>query len=93
MKRYREVVVQHLLNLSLCMQECGFEFDTSYGNNYQIHFLNNQFINVILRVRVTYIDCRDSVLLTLLVLTLSGAIESVRINGVSVESGLNLEKM
>ena len=42
---------------------------------------------------MTYIDCRDSVLLTLLVLTLSGAIESVRINGVSVESGLNLEKM
>ena len=65
----------------------------SYGNYYRIHFLNNQFINVILRVRVTYIDCRDSVLLTLLVLTLSGAIESVRINGVSVESRLNLEKM
>ena len=64
-----------------------------YGNYYRIHFLNNQFINVILRVCVTYIDCRDSVLLTLLVLTLSGAIESVRINGVSVESGLNLEKM
>ena len=64
-----------------------------YGNYYRIHFLNNQFINVILRVRVTYIDCRDSVLLTLLVLTLSGAIESVRINGVSVESRLNLEKM
>ena len=64
-----------------------------YGNYYPIHFLNNQFINVILRVRVTYIDCRDSILLTLLVLTLSGAIESVRINGVSVESGLNLEKM
>ena len=42
---------------------------------------------------MTYIDCRDSVLLTRLVLTLSGAIESVRINGVSVESGLNLEKM
>ena len=41
---------------------------------------------------MTYIDCRDSVLLTRLVLTLSGAIESVRINGVSVESGLNLEK-
>ena len=65
----------------------------SYGNYYRIPFLNNQFINVILRVRVTYIDCRDSVLLTRLVLTLSGAIESVRINGVSVESGLNLEKM
>ena len=64
-----------------------------YGKYYRIHFLNNQFINVILRVRVTYIDCRDSVLLTRLVLTLSGAIESVRINGVSVESGLNLEKM
>ena len=64
-----------------------------YENYYRIHFLNNQFINVILRVRVTYIDCRDSVLLTLLVLTLSGAIESVRINGVSVESGLSLEKM
>ena len=64
-----------------------------YGNYYRIHFLNNQFINVILRVRMTYIDCRDSVLLTRLVLTLSGAIESVRINGVSVESGLNLEKM
>ena len=64
-----------------------------YGNYYWIHFLNNQFINVILWVRVTYIDCRDSVLLTRLVLTLSGAIESVRINGVSVESGLNLEKM
>ena len=42
------VLVQHLLNLSLCMQEYGFEFDTSYGNNYQIHFSNNQFINVIL---------------------------------------------
>ena len=64
-----------------------------YGNYYRIHFLNNQFINVILRVRVTFIDCRDSVLLTLLVLTLSGARESVRINGVSVKSGLNLEKM
>ena len=64
-----------------------------YGNYCRIHFLNNQFINVILRVRVTYIDCRDSILLTLLVLTLSGAIVSVRINGVSVESGLNLEKM
>ena len=64
-----------------------------YENYYRIHFLNNQFINVILRVRVTYIDCRDSILLTLLVLTLTGAIVSVRINGVSVESGLNLEKM
>ena len=64
-----------------------------YANYYWIHFLNNQFINVILRVCVTYIDCRDSVLLTLLVLTLNGAIESVHINGVSVESGLNLEKM
>ena len=30
------------------MQECRFEFDTSYRNDYWIHFSNNQFINRIL---------------------------------------------
>ena len=30
------------------MQECRFEFDTSYGNDLWIHFSNNQFINRVL---------------------------------------------
>ena len=46
------------------MQECRFEFDTNYRNNWRIqaHFSNNQFINRILRggggLRLTCLDCK-----------------------------------
>ena len=38
-------------------QECIFEFDTGYSNDYQIHVLNNIF--TILGVRVTWLDCNN----------------------------------
>ena len=46
------------------MQECRFEFDTSYRNDLtiQVHFSNNQVVNRILvgwrGVRLTCLDCK-----------------------------------
>ena len=45
--KYREVLVKYSL-LITHIQECPFEFNTSYGNDQRIHFSNNQFINRIL---------------------------------------------
>ena len=46
--KYREVLVKLNIHCSLRIQECPFEFNTSYGNDQRIHFSNNQFINRIL---------------------------------------------
>ena len=44
------------IHCSLRMQECPFEFDTSYRNDYQIHFSNNHFINRILWVYLPWLE-------------------------------------
>ena len=52
------------IHCSLHMQECRFEFDTSYRNDLtiQVHFSNNQVVNRILvgwrGVRLTCLDCK-----------------------------------
>ena len=42
---------------SLRIQECRFEFHTSYGNDQRIHFSNNQSLIESCGVRLTCLDC------------------------------------
>ena len=54
-----EILIKYSL-LITHTKEGRFEFDTSYGNYWRIQFSNNQFLNSIVGVCLTSLDCKLS---------------------------------